>query len=165
MLSMMDFDERYLDITPDNVLRIPGILMLGWCVMARHWMIFLCGLVSILISANEASQLAISSISWVAMALELPVVILIIAASRRNPSAPGWVKYVWRRGSQLMLSTQLLGLAWLTVWLYQAEVWQRWPELFFVSCALLDLAIALGVHSSAYLRQVFSEFPTRTGRP
>nr|WP_315464479.1 DUF2919 family protein [uncultured Rhodoferax sp.] len=156
---MAELDERYLDVTVDNVLRIPLTLWIGWWIMARHWVLFGVGLASMLTAAHDAARLASSGSSWLAMAIQLPIMLLIFAAGRRKPNAPSWVRLVWRHGIKIMLFSLVLGWAWLAMWLYQTETWQRWPELFYASTALLDFAIAYGAYSSPYIRQVFSEFP------
>lgn len=155
---MDDFDERYLDVNEDGVLRIPFELRLAWFVLSRQWVLLIVGIATMLVSDSSTSELVRSAISWPALLMQLPVVLVVYSAGRRKPHAPRWVRWIWLHGPQLMLASVVGGWLWLALWLYQAETWNRWPELFLCSMSLLDIAIYRHIRLSEYIIKIFSEF-------
>jgi hypothetical protein len=91
--------------------------------------------------------------------LELPALVLAVAALSRHPTTGGFLRWVWSKGIHILGMTALTNLGLLAWWLLTTKYWNRWPELFLASCSLLDLAVFVGSYSSRYIRTVFSEFP------
>lgn len=156
---MSQLDERLFDVNQYGVLRIPGILWLGLLVQNRHWVLLLLVLTSTVVGSVDSARQGFAALSPVALLLELPSLLVFVAASMRQPNASKFLRQVWQQGAMLMTATSLLGLAWLTWWLLRTDTWQRWPELYFASTCLLDLAIALWINTSELAKKVFSEFP------
>lgn len=156
---MTELDERFLDVTEHGVLSIPASLRVSWVILARHWVLLLIGLATMLVSDASTTNMVRSAISWQALIFQAPIVCLIYIAGRRQPGAPAWIRWSWTHGAQLMLLSAVLGCCWLAYWLYTANTWSKWPELFLASTAVLDVALVWNVFTSTYLRQVFREFP------
>lgn len=142
-----------------GVLRIPALLWLAFALLARHW-VLLVGVVVLgrrdpsawLLFGNEGLPLAM-------LMLESPILLLAAAAGNRQPEAGKWARLIWRRGPEIVALTALLNLGWTIKLLLASNYWTLWPELFLASCCLLDMAIALGMYTSPYYRQLFEEFP------
>ena len=154
---MAEFDERYLNVSKHGVLNVPMTLWVGMLFLARHWILLIATLASR--RSAETIQFAANSLSWLPLMLELPVLILIFAGFSRHPTAGPFLRQVWRFGRHILCLTAAVNIVWVGWLLWQSEVWRRWPELFLASCALLDVAIILGVYRSDYIKQIFAEFP------
>ena len=154
---MAEFDERYLNVSKHGVLNVPMTLWVGMLFLARHWILLIATLASR--RSAETIQFAADSLSWLPLMLELPVLILIFAGFSRHPTAGPFLRQVWRFGQHILCLTAAVNIVWVGWLLWQSEVWRRWPELFLASCALLDVAIILGVYRSYYIKQIFAEFP------
>ena len=154
---MAEIDERYLSVSKFGVLNIPLTLWLGMAFLARHWILLIATLASR--RSTETIQLAAGGLSWIPLVLELPVLFLIFAGFSRHPTAGVFLRRVWRYGRHILCFTAVVNIALVSWLLWQSDVWRRWPELFLASCALLDVAIILGVFRSDYIKQIFAEFP------
>jgi hypothetical protein len=153
---MAEMDERYLNVNRFNVLSIPGPLWLAMAFLGRHWVLLIITLASR--KSPEAIQLASTSLSAAVLLLEAPVLILAYAGFSRHPSAGAMSRLVWRNGRAILAATAVVNLGLLGWFLWHADVWGR-PELFLASCGLLDVTIIYGMYTSAYIKQVFMEFP------
>lgn len=154
-------DSAFLDVDRHGVLRIPATLWVGFAVLARQWILILVVLVSAKRSKESVLLLGDGGMPWEWLAMQAPIVILAFAAFYRIPTAGAWARVIWRFGRPIVVLTAALNLGWTAWLLYGADTWSRWPELFLVSCVLIDLAIALSVVRDPYHRQLFSEFPAR----
>ncbi|WP_395059347.1 DUF2919 family protein [Polaromonas sp.] len=157
---MAELDERYLNVNRFDVLRVPGPLWLAMAFLGRHWILLIITLASR--RSPDAIQLASSSLSAAVLLLELPVLILAYAGFARYPTAGKVLRGIWHNGRAILAATAVINLGLLAWFLWHADVWRR-PELFLASCGLLDLAIVYGIYSSAYIKQVFMEFPAPAG--
>ena len=153
---MAEMDERYLNVNRFGVLSVPGPLWLAMAFLGRHWVLLIITLASR--RSPDAIQLASSSLSAAVLLLEAPVLALAYAGFSRHPSAGAILRFIWRNGSFILAATAVVNLGLLAWFLWHADVWRR-PELFLGSCGLLDLAIVYGIYTSAYIKQVFTEFP------
>jgi hypothetical protein len=153
---MAEMDERYLNVNRFGVLSIPGPLWLAMAFLGRHWVLLVITLASR--RSPDAIQLASSSLSAAVLLLEAPVLALAYAGFSRHPSAGAILRFIWRNGRAILAATAVINLGLLAWFLWHADVWRR-PELFLASCGLLDLAIVYGIYKSAYIKQVFMEFP------
>jgi hypothetical protein len=152
-------DSAYLDVNDHGVLRVPGPLWVGFAVLARYWLLML-----VIIVSSGQSQLATlllgnDGVPWAWLALQLPIVFLMIAGAHRVPTGGRWARVLWRNGRIVVTLTALLNLAWTARLLWLSDDWALWPELLLASFVLMDLATALSVWRDRFFAQLFSEFP------
>ena len=152
-------DSAFLDVDRHGVLRVPGVLWLGFAVMARYWILMLVVTVSARRSQESVLLLGDGGIPWGWLAVQLPIVLLMAAGFQRVPTAGRWARVLWRGGRWIITLTALLNLGWTAHLLMQSDAWNLWPELFLASCVLIDLAIAIAVWRDRFFAQLFSEFP------
>jgi len=152
-------DSAFLDVDRHGVLRVPGVLWLGFAVMARYWILMLVVTVSARRSQESVLLLGDGGIPWAWLAVQLPIVLLMAAGFQRVPAAGLWARALWRSGRWIITTTALLNLGWTAHLLWQSDVWNLWPELFLASCVLIDLAIAIAVWRDRFFAQLFNEFP------
>ena len=157
-LIMAEIDERFLNVNRYGVLSFPAPLWLAMAFLGRHWLLLIVTLASASRSP-ETVQMAASSLSWLVLLLESPVLILAYAGFSRMPTTGSFLRFIWANGRLILGLTAVLNLVLLGWFLWLSDVWQRWPELFFASCGLLDFAILYGIWTSPYIKQVFTEFP------
>ena len=153
-------DSAFLDVDRHGVLRVPGVLWLGFAVMARYWILMLVVTVSARRSQESVLLLGAGGIPWAWLAVQLPIVLLMAAGFQRVPTAGRWARVLWRGGRWIIALTALLNLGWTAHLLVQSDVWSLWPELFLASCVLIDVAIAIAVWRDRFFAQLFSEFPS-----
>lgn len=152
-------DSAYLDVTNHGVLRVPGPLWLGLAVLARYWLLVLVVTVSARRSKESVLLLGHDGIPWAWLAMQLPIVLLMIAGAQRVPTGGRWARVLWRNGRVIVTLTALLNLAWTARLLWLSDDWALWPELLLTSFVLIDLAIALAMWRDKFFAQLFSEFP------
>jgi hypothetical protein len=152
-------DSAYLDVNDHGVLRVPGPLWLGFAVLARYWLLMLVISVSSGQSQLSALLLGREGVPWAWLALQLPIVLLMIASAQRVPTGGRWARVLWRNGRIIVTVTALLNLAWTARLLWLSDDWALWPELLLASFVLVDLATALAVWRDRLFAQLFSEFP------
>jgi hypothetical protein len=147
-------DSAYLDVNDHGVLRVPVPLWLGFAVLARYWLLMLVVMVSAQQSRESALLLGHDGVPWAWLALQLPIVLLMIAGVHRVPAGGRW-----RNGRIIVTLTALLNLAWTARLLWLSDDWALWPELLLASFVLIDLATALAIWRNRFFAQLFSEFP------
>jgi Protein of unknown function (DUF2919) len=152
-------DSAYLDVTNHGVLRVPGPLWLGFAVLARYWLLMLVVTVSARRSQESVLLLGHDGVPWAWLALQLPIVLLMLAGAQRTPTGGRWARVLWRNGRVIVTLTVLLNLAWTARLLWLSDDWALWPELLLSCFVLIDLAIALAVWRDKFFAQLFSEFP------
>lgn len=155
---MAQLDERLLDVNEHGVLRIPMGVWLALLFLARHWLITFVVLISSIMN-RETMKVLGGDFSWVTLAIELPAVFLLWLCTRRRTEAGQLVRAIWPWARHLAAGTALLHLAYVIWFLSDSTYWLPWPELFLASCALIDLAIIVGLYKSEHLKNVFGEFP------
>lgn len=156
---MEDLDDRFFNTDQHGCLKVPLVLWLGLLIHTRHWIFFLLTLVSLAVGAPNIIAIRSEFASFWMAAAELPSLLVLIAGVLRQPEAQKWVRIVWANGNKFMFTSGLLYSLFVIWWLFVTPSWNRWPELYFASTALLDIAIAYWAISHALPRQVFSEFP------
>jgi len=164
-LTMAEMDERYLNVNRFGVLSIPGPLWLAMAFLGRHWVLLIITLASR--RSPDAIQMASSNLSALVLLLELPVLVLAYAGFSRYPATGKMLRFIWHNGRAILAATAVINLGLLAWFLWHSDVWGR-PELFLASCGLLDITIVYGIYKSAYIKQVFMEFPAPVepgGRP
>lgn len=144
-----------------GVLRIPGILWVAWALLARHWVLLVVIAVSARREASSVLLLGDGGIPWLALSMEVPIILLALAAFYRQPTAGTLARSVWRRGRGIVALTATANIGWTLNLLLKSDYWLPWPELFLMSCGVLDAAIALSMYTTPYYRLLFSEFPDR----
>jgi hypothetical protein len=158
-------DSAFLDVNSHGVLRVPGPLWLGFAVMARYWILMLVVTVSARRSRESVLLLGDGGIPWIWLAMQLPIVLLMIAAAQRTPTGGRWARALWHNGRLIVTLTALLNLGWTAHLLWLSDDWALWPELLLASFCLIDLAIALAVWRDKFFAQLFSEFPAPPADP
>ena len=154
-------DERFLDVNAHGVLRVPGPLWAGFAVLARHWVLMLLVAVSARRDPSIVRVLGDSGIPWLMLGMQLPALLVALAGAQRRPEAPMLWRWIWRFGRGLVVVTALANIAWTAHLLMDSDYWLPWPELYLGSCALIDLAVVVGLYSTPLMRQLFREFPPR----
>jgi hypothetical protein len=152
-------DSAYLDVNDHGVLRVPGPLWLGFATLARYWLLMLVVAVSSQQSQQSALLLGHDGVPWVWLALQLPIVLLIVAGAQRVPTGGRWARLLWRNGRVIVTLTALLNLAWTARLLWLSDDWALWPELLLGSFVLIDLATTLTIWCDKFFGQLFREFP------
>ena len=152
-------DSAYLDVNDHGVLRVPGPLWLGFAVLARYWLLMLVVMVSAQQSQQSALLLGHDGVPWVWLALQLPIVLLMVAGAQRVPAGGRWARVLWRNGRVIITLSALLNLAWTARLLWSSDGWALWPEVLLASFVLIDLATALAIWRDRFFAQLFSEFP------
>jgi hypothetical protein len=158
---MSTFDENLLDTNEYGILRIPARLWLGIIFSIRYILFFaICLFLTPLITYfNDISEYFPS---WLIPLLEAPSIFLIIAAGFRTPNGKRIFRFIWNCGGKILAATSALNIAYTILFLFYSSFWQRWPELFLISCSLLDLVVLRTAIASPHIIQVFSEFPAKT---
>ncbi|WP_428421256.1 DUF2919 family protein [Methylibium sp.] len=155
--------DAAFQIDHHGVLRIPSLLWVALALLARHWVLLLLIVVSARREGSSVLLLGDGGVPWVALGMEVPVVLLAFAAFYRQPTAGAWARLLWRRGREIVAVTAALNVGWTVDLLLKSDYWLPWPELFLISCGVLDVAIALSMYTTPYYRQLFNEFPARPG--
>ena len=161
---MAEFDERLLDVDRYGALRVPLPLGLGLVFLSRHWLLLFAALASARRSPEVVSW-ASGGLSWIWLLIEVPALLLLVAGFSRHPQAGMFWRKVWSNGIWIVGFAAAANTGLLAWWLWNADFWSRWPELFLASCVLMDFAIFTGCHRSTYIRQIFNEFPSFQGQP
>lgn len=161
MADKLSPHEVAFQIDRHGVLRVPGLLWVALALLARHWVLLVLIVVSARREGSSVLLLGDGGVPWVALSMEIPIVLLALAAFYRQPSAGTPARMLWRRGREIVALTAALNIAWTVNLLLKSDYWLPWPELFLISCAVLDAAIALSLCTTPYYRQLFSEFPAR----
>ena len=152
-------DSAFLDVDRYGVLRVPLGMWLGLVVLARHWVLLLIIGASARRDSRSVLLLGDGGVPWLAMAMEIPALLLMLLAFRRTPEASALVRRLWRLGPWLAATTAVLNAAWTAHLLMTSTHWRPWPELALASIVLLDVAIVAGFFTAPYYRQLFREFP------
>jgi hypothetical protein len=152
-------DSAYLDVTNHGVLRVPGPLWLGFAVLARYWVLMLVVMVSARKSKESVLLFGHDGVPWAWLALQVPIVLLMLAGAQRTPTSGRWARALWRKGRVIVTLAALLNLAWTTWLLWRSDNWALWPELALACFVLIDLAITLAVWRDKFFAQLFGEFP------
>lgn len=144
-----------------GTLRIPGLLWVALALLARHWVLLVVIAASARREGSSVLLLGDGGIPWLALSMEIPIVLLALAAFYRQPTAGTLARMVWRRGREIVALTATANIGWTLNLLLKSDYWLPWPELFLMSCGVLDAAIALSMYTTPYYRLLFSEFPDR----
>lgn len=160
---MAEIDERLLDVDRHGCVRVPGSLWAAIVFLSRHWLMLVFIVVASRRSPSAGALLGLVS-GWVLL-IEFPALALAWAGMNRSPKGGVVAKWIWNRGLWILALTAVVNIC-IAVWvLWHARYWHPWPHWFIMSCALIDVAIILGVWQSALIRQVFADFPALEGSP
>lgn len=157
---MAELDDRFLNVNEHGVLRIPVELWISVLVLSRGWVVALFAMASLISNQTDVVRLMGKDAFWLSMLIEIPALIVLWLFSSRAPDAGAMTRYLWPYARLLMYATALGNLVYTSWYLWHSSYWLPWPELFMASCCLIDVAVCWGTHSSAYLKQVFREFPS-----
>lgn len=153
--------DAAFELDRHGVLRVPALLWVAFALMARHWVLLIIIGASARREGSSVLLLGDGGIPWVALSMEVPIVLLALAAFNRQPGAGAWARGLWKRGREIVALTAALNVGWTANLLIKSDYWTPWPELFLASCSLIDVAIALSMYTTPYYRQLFDEFPAR----
>jgi len=144
-------------------LKVPPTLWLVLVFLLRH--LLLLGITFMPTTGEEIRVLRdlIQPEYLIADLIALP---LGVAAARRRPQAPDWMRSVWRAGRLLLSASAAVYLALLTAHLVRSgqPLIAAVDEAVLIS-ALLNLAVIAYLWRSPLLRDVFSEFPAAPVAP
>lgn len=153
-------DERLLNVNRYGVLQPTGSFWLACLILIRFQLFVLFALVA---ARKLASVMHVfdSGVPWFAMAAELPAMLLILVAGRRQPDAGNIFRFLWRNGKWLILITVLGHLLWAAFYFVGYDGFFDKADLIVLCFVVLDLALLSSFLTSDYYRQLFSEFPGR----
>lgn len=151
-------NDVFLSLNRYGVLKVPLSLWLIVLIQARHWVLFVLVIVSAPMSRDSVNLIG-SDFSWAQLALEAPILLLVVAIVGRHPDAGNLSKALWRRGREIISCAVLVNALWVVWFLVMADFWRPWPERAMLTLGLIDLAVLIAVWKSEYYRQLFSEFP------
>ena len=122
---------------------------------------FLITASSVVYKGNSSSLIGIFYSNKLIMSLEaaaaIPVILLLIALSRRAPDASKMIQYLWNNGKILIITTAFLQLCITSspLWFSVNNIMTRtsWVQLF------LYASIITSTICSAYMRDCFSDCP------
>lgn len=153
----MKFDERLHNVNVHGVLAIDAAALATMLVAARFWLALLLGALGGLLGV-DTSGLYEGVPFEVLLLVEVPAVLVILAAGRRNPGASVVWRRCWSAGRQAL---QVVFVLHILVFMASVAL-SGWPEerwgVILALCAMLDLACLLGLRSR-YFVQLFAEFP------
>lgn len=148
------WDWRYYN--RHDVLRVRWPFWLVMLYELRHLLlIFIIGLSHGRGAGDDAGNLASLVDAWF-VAADGPALLLLFATGSRVPAGGAAARFVWRHGRALLLAGIALFAGILA--------WRNGPDLAAWSWAergelALNLALALYVWRSAWLRDLFAQFP------
>ncbi|WP_342620309.1 hypothetical protein [Rhodoferax sp. GW822-FHT02A01] len=155
---MSEFDENLLDTNEFGVLRIPGRLWIGIIFSFRYAAFFAtCLFITPLFSYFEDISEHLPYL--LILLFEAPAILLFVAAGFRTPNGMKFFQFIWKNGRLFLALASFLNITYTILFLFKSNYWQRWPELFMASCALIDLIILRTSMTSPHIIQVFSEVP------
>jgi hypothetical protein len=152
-------DESFLNVDRYGSLKPPASWWLMMAVLLRQWLL----LVVVLVLARrspESVEWAYSVFSWQALVIELPVLLLAIASTRRLPQSGPLLRHIWKNGRHIVAASVAMSAAWASWYLAQEAYWAPWPERAMATLVLIEVTIAVTVWRSPYFKQLFQEFPT-----
>ncbi len=155
-------DSTFLEVDRYGVLRVPLAMWLGLAVLARHWVLLIVVGASARRDSRSVLLLGDGGVPWLALALEIPALVLMVLAFRRTPTASTITRGLWRLGPWFAAATAAANTVWTAHLLMTSDRWRPWPELALTSVLLLDFAIVAAFIFSPYYRQLFAEFPEPT---
>ncbi|MBK1630770.1 hypothetical protein CKO31_08435 [Thiohalocapsa halophila] len=140
-------------------LKVPLALWLVLAFLLRH--ILLLGITFMPTTGEEITALRdlIRPAYLAADLLALPVA---VAAARRRPRAPEWMRRLWPHGRALLTASALLYLTLLATQVATSgrSLINAVDEAVLIS-ALLNVAVVTYLWRSVLVRDVFREFPAR----
>jgi hypothetical protein len=151
--------DLFTKINQYGVLRIPASFWLIVVVQARHWFLVAAAAVGMRRSPDVARLLGGEGVPFLQLALELPVLLVAFAAINRDPGGGGFVRWIWRRGREIITLTAALNIAWIGWYFAGITRWKSMPDNLIAFGAVIDLLIVAAVWTSEEFRQVFAEFP------
>lgn len=155
---MASIDERLLLVNRHGAVSVPGVLWIAMAFLARYWIVVLAVLLSSRRSPETVRVLG-QDFAWFMLAIEVPVLLVMIAGGNRSPDAWKPWRFIWTHGRNILIAIAAVHIVAAGVALYASPAWRRWPELFFASCAVLDLAVILALVRDGFFRQLFADFP------
>ena len=151
-------DERLLHVNRYGVLQPTGLFWLGCLILIRFQLFSFFALIAARKSAG-VMQVFEGGVPWLAMAVEFPVLLLLLAAGRRHPDASGVFRLLWRYAKRLVLMTVVGHLVWAGLFFAEFDGFVGKLDLIVFCFTLLDVSLLWSFWFSDYYRKLFSEFP------
>jgi hypothetical protein len=155
---LTNLDDRYLDVNAHGVLRLPFELVLALLFLCRHWVLALLVTVSAR-RIGDTTLLLGSDFTWQVLAIEVPALFMATLCALRRPEAGYFVRKLWPFSKWFAFLTILGHIGYAILYLANSSYWLPWPELFLVSCALIDISIGMALFKKGHLSEVLAEFP------
>ena len=156
-LTLDDLDEY-------GCLKISIGLWLIIVYLCRHVILLLLGATSSFANftygQTGASYAVLFSDPWF-LAASAPALLVLAAAVRRTPSAPTWIRALWKAGAVLLTLSAALDLAILGILLGATG---RSVELIHASQAVLGVVCLILLVRSQRMRDTFADFPPADGK-
>lgn len=151
-------DERLLHVNRYGVLQPTGLFWLGCLILVRFQLFSFFALIAARKSVG-VMQVFENGVPWLAMLVELPVLLLLLAAGRRQPDAGRVFRLLWRHAKWLVLMTVAGHLVWSGLFFASFDGFIDKADLMVFCFALLDVSLLCSFWFSGYYKQLFSEFP------
>lgn len=153
-----EMDQRFLNFGSHGVLVPPASLW--WCsaFLLRYWLLLLVIAGSWLGGTDNTAWLY-GAFSWQVLLAESPMILLVVAWSRRIPVAGRLTRWLWRRGREIMSLTAGLSLVWAVWYLSGRETWEPVPERLVAAMSMVEAAILVGCWRSPLYKALFGDFP------
>ena len=155
---MATIDERLLHVDRHGAISAPAALWLAMIFLCRYWIVVVVVIASARRSPDTIRLLG-QDFAWFMLAIEVPVMLVIAIAGGRKPESGAFWRAVWKNGRGILIAVAVAHMAVAAFALAVTDTFRRWPELFIASCAVLDLAIIIGLSRDVFFRQLFADFP------
>jgi len=157
--------DLFSKVNPYGVLKVPLSFWLIVAFQARHWFLVAATVIGMRRSPDTARLLGSEGIPFIQLALELPVLLVALAAVNRDPQGGSIMRWLWRYGREIVTLAAVLNLAWIAWYFTGIPRWRPNPDNFVLLGGMIDLLIIAVVWKSEYLRQMFAEFPAAKPPP
>ncbi|MEY3218895.1 MAG: hypothetical protein RIT27_252 [Pseudomonadota bacterium] len=146
IFSPIDFNEHH-------VLKAPSLLVLVLIYLNKYFLLVVLPSVG----GGDLSVIAKwFKIDAVMMLSCLPALAVLIALLYRMPPVKQWAKTIWEHGWVLLLLSSAMDFIVLTTYVY---IDKRILDTGTIILMLIDVAIMVYLIRSAYLKEMFKEFP------
>ena len=158
-VSSPRMSDIFSKINQYGVLRVPLSFWVVVVFQARHWFLVAAAVIGMRRSPDVARVLGGEGVPFLMLALELPIMLVAFAAVNRDPDGGGFVRWIWRRGREVITLTAGLNLAWLAWHFAGVTRWRPMVDNLGLLGGVIDVLIVAAIWTSKEYRQLFSEFP------
>lgn len=157
-------EYRPQDFTEDGVLSVGFLLWAVMVFLSRHLLLLVFGAVTSLVGSrfglDSSGLVTLYSSPWFLLA-DLPAVVVLVAAMRRDRQAGRLIRGLWRHGRWLLVISAGLDLALLIALgtLTRADI-----NVLHILGGIFDSYVLLYLIRSAWARARFADFPAARGK-